>query len=166
MSAISAFRVASRAGATRLVAGMRVSSLVSSIARPAVMTARLGSSRAFSVTAGRFGSGTSKQKFSLSFIWYLIRSTWLADIALAQKLQEELKYEQENLPDGPDSTPEFLKSFLEQGVWSVRVFPYFCPFRSLFLLQIEDIRGNDEVTLTRKFGDEKYVSTVMHRRAF
>ncbi len=60
MSAISAFRVASRAGATRLVAGMRVSSLVSSIARPAVMTARLGSSRAFSVTAGRFGSGTSK----------------------------------------------------------------------------------------------------------
>ena len=103
-------------------------------------------------------------KNSMSFLWYLIVPTWLADIALAQKLQEELKYEQENLPDSPDSTPEFLKSFLEQGVWSVRVIHLFCPFRGLldFLLQIEDVRGNDEVTLTRKFGDEKYVSTVMH----
>jgi len=28
-------------------------------------------------------------------------------------------------------------------------------------LQIEDLRGNDEVTLTRKFGDEKCVSNIV-----
>jgi len=33
--------------------------------------------------------------------------------------------------------PEFLKAFREQGVWA-----------------IEDVEGNDEVTLTRKFGNE------------
>jgi hypothetical protein len=33
--------------------------------------------------------------------------------------------------------PEFLKSFKEQGVWA-----------------IEDVAGNDEVTLSRKFGNE------------
>jgi len=75
--------------------------------------------RAFSATSGRFGSGTT-------------------DISLSQKLQEELKYEQEAVVAATaDSTPEFLKSFLEQGVWS-----------------IDDVRGNDEVTLSRKFGDE------------
>ncbi|KAF9528408.1 mitochondrial glycoprotein [Crepidotus variabilis] len=76
--------------------------------------------RAFSMTPTRLGSGTT-------------------DIALSQKLQEELKFEQEAAAEtaAPDTTPEFLKSFLEQGVWS-----------------IEDVRGNDEVALTRKFGDE------------
>jgi len=44
-----------------------------------------------------------------------------ADIALSQKLQEELKFEQESLPE-PDATPDFLKTFLEQGVWSVRFY--------------------------------------------
>jgi len=38
---------------------------------------------------------------------------------MSQKLQEELKYEQESLAESPE-TPEFLKQFLEQGVWSVR----------------------------------------------
>jgi complement component 1 Q subcomponent-binding protein len=74
--------------------------------------------RAFSATPGRFGSGAT-------------------DIALSQKLAEELKYEQELANEQADSTPEFLKTFLEQGVWS-----------------ITDTRGHDEVTLTRKFGDE------------
>ena len=85
----------------------------------------------------------------------------LADIALSQKLQEELKYEQENLPE-PDATPDFLKSFLEQGVWSVRFCLLFFIIRKFESpLQIEDVRGNDEVTLTRKFGDEKYVRWII-----
>jgi len=114
----SAFRSFSRIGAARLVAGMRVSSLASSIARPAMLRAvTTGGARAFSATPGRFGSGTT-------------------DIALSQKLQEELKFEQESLPQA-DATPDFLKAFLEQGVWS-----------------IHDVRGNDEVILTRKFGDD------------
>jgi len=114
MSAVAAFRSFPRICSARFIAGMRVSSLASSVARPAMLRA---GARTFSATAGRFGSGTT-------------------DIALSQKLQEELKFEQNNLPE-PDVTPDFLKSFLEQGVWS-----------------IEDVRGNDEVILTRKFGDE------------
>ncbi|KDR79809.1 hypothetical protein GALMADRAFT_241897 [Galerina marginata CBS 339.88] len=84
----------------------------------AVNTVRAAGIRAFSASSGRFGSGAT-------------------DISLSQKLQEELKYEQEAVADRGDSTPEFLKTFLEQGVWS-----------------INDTRGHDEVTLSRKFGDE------------
>jgi complement component 1 Q subcomponent-binding protein len=73
--------------------------------------------RAFSATAGRFGSGST-------------------DIALSQKLQEELNFEQQALKDNP-SPPEVVTNFIEQGVWT-----------------IQDARGNDEVTLSRKYGDE------------
>jgi len=114
---VAALRRFSRIGAPRFVSGMRASSLASSISRPATLRTVAAGARTFSATAGRFGSGTT-------------------DIALSQKVQEELKFEQENLAE-PDATPDFLKAFLEQGVWS-----------------IEDARGNDEVTLTRKFGDE------------
>ncbi|KAF8957854.1 mitochondrial glycoprotein [Flammula alnicola] len=79
---------------------------------------RGASVRAFSVTAGRFGSGTT-------------------DIALSSKLQEELQYEQKEAEEAGGATPEFLKTFTEQGIWA-----------------INDVRGNDEVTLSRKFGDE------------
>jgi len=74
--------------------------------------------RAFSGSARRFGNGST-------------------DVSLSQKLKEELKYEQESLAETRKATPEFLKSFLEQGIWS-----------------INDVKGNDEVTLTRKFGNE------------
>jgi len=62
MSALAALRTASRAGAARFVAGMRVSVLASSAARPAMLnTARIAAgSRSFSATLGRFGSGTSE----------------------------------------------------------------------------------------------------------
>ncbi|PPQ69760.1 hypothetical protein CVT24_002972 [Panaeolus cyanescens] len=121
MSAFAALRTVARAQAikpARMVAGMRVS-LLSTVARPSLVSSNVLSRiglRAFSASAGRFGSGTT-------------------DVALSQKLQEEIKYEQENATE--TQTPEGIKSFLEQGVWS-----------------IEDVRGNDEVTLTRKFGDE------------
>ncbi|KAF9051924.1 regulatory protein suaprga1 [Panaeolus papilionaceus] len=121
MSAFAALRTVARAQAirpARMVAGMRVS-LLSTVARPSLVSSNVlsrASLRAFSASAGRFGSGTT-------------------DVALSQKLQEELKYEQETAAD--NQTPEGVRSFLEQGVWS-----------------IEDVRGNDEVTLSRKFGDE------------
>lgn len=58
-----------------------------------------------------------------------------ADVVLSQKLTEELQYEKTAAVDVAE--PEFLKSFKEQGIW-----------------EIEDVSGNDEVTLIRKFGNE------------
>ncbi|THH14248.1 hypothetical protein EW146_g6060 [Bondarzewia mesenterica] len=71
--------------------------------------------RAFSVSTRRFGEGSS-------------------DVALSQKLGEEMQYEKEVDVEGE---PEFLKEFKKTGVWT-----------------IEDISGNDEVALSRKFGNE------------
>ncbi|KAF7797345.1 hypothetical protein EIP86_008540 [Pleurotus ostreatoroseus] len=71
--------------------------------------------RAFSVSARRLGEGAS-------------------DVALSQKLAEELKYEKEA---GTPSEPEFLTKFKSHNVW-----------------KIEDTLGNDEVALTRHFGNE------------
>ena len=51
----------------------------------------------------------------------------VADVALSQKLQEELKYEAE-ANEGAAETPEFLKAFREQGVWEVRSFFPRCRF--------------------------------------
>ncbi|KJA18401.1 hypothetical protein HYPSUDRAFT_90006 [Hypholoma sublateritium FD-334 SS-4] len=114
MSAFAALRTVARVGPARMVSGMRVALAARPLARAAPVTV----ARAFSVSAGRFGSGTT-------------------DIALAAKLQEELQYEQTQLAEAGDATPEFIKTFTEEGVWA-----------------INDTRGNDEVTLTRKFGDE------------
>ncbi|EGO03975.1 hypothetical protein SERLA73DRAFT_175685 [Serpula lacrymans var. lacrymans S7.3] len=58
-----------------------------------------------------------------------------ADVVLSQKLAEELKYEKEAIADVAE--PDFLKTFKEQDQW-----------------KIDDVEGNDEVTLTRKFGNE------------
>lgn len=58
-----------------------------------------------------------------------------ADISLAQKLAEELKYEREAASSsGP---PEFVTEFTSQGVWT-----------------IEDPVGADEVAFVRTFGNE------------
>ncbi|KAF5356851.1 hypothetical protein D9756_006809 [Leucocoprinus leucothites] len=58
------------------------------------------------------------------------------DVTLSQKLQEELGYEKET-GGASDDVPQFLKDFEAQGVWTVSDFP-----------------GQDEVTLSRKFGNE------------
>ena len=59
----------------------------------------------------------------------------VADVVLSQKLAEELQYEKTSA-EGV-SEPEFLTSFKADGTWKV-----------------EDVSGNDEVTLTRNFGNE------------
>ncbi|KAL0959769.1 hypothetical protein HGRIS_011459 [Hohenbuehelia grisea] len=112
MSGIRALRQLANASCRRSVArtsaSSRACSAVLRYAQP---------SRAFSVSARTFGEGST-------------------DLALSQKLQEELKFEKED-GNGAEEIPEFLKVFQEQGIW-----------------QVEDTPGCDEVTLTRKFGNE------------
>ena len=43
-----------------------------------------------------------------------------ADIALSQKLQEELNFETQSVKDAP-SPPEAVTKFIEQGVWTVSI---------------------------------------------
>ncbi|KAG7094969.1 hypothetical protein E1B28_005769 [Marasmius oreades] len=74
----------------------------------------------------------SKRTFSVSARVFGQGAT---DNALSTKLAEELKYETENVIKS--DTPEFLQAFKAQGVW-----------------EIEDAAYQDEVTLTRKFGNE------------
>ena len=50
-----------------------------------------------------------------SFFYYLT-----ADIALSQKLQEELNFETQTVKDTP-SPPDAVTKFIEQGVWTVRI---------------------------------------------
>jgi len=117
MVAFAVLRQATRVSPARLVAGMRVSLASSSVSKVSKMSSNAMNVgvRAFSGSARRFGNGSS-------------------DVALSQKLKEELTYEKESLSE---SKPEFLKTFLKDGVWT-----------------INDTTGNDEVTITRKFGDE------------
>nr|GAT61190.1 predicted protein [Mycena chlorophos] len=57
---------------------------------------------------------------------------------LLEKLTQELNYEIEHAHEtGVDDKPEFLVAFEQEGVW-----------------EIKDEPGNDEVFLTRKFGNE------------
>ena len=75
-----------------------------------------------------------------------------ADLALSQKLAEELKYEQDANAEAEE--PEFLTAFKKRGVWEVRKH---WPRRILGtdFPQIENVEGSDEVALTRKFGNER-----------
>ncbi|KZT54627.1 mitochondrial glyco protein, partial [Calocera cornea HHB12733] len=58
-----------------------------------------------------------------------------ADLSLASRLKEEIKYEAENAP--LEQEPEFLKAFREEGVW-----------------EIKEKDGSDDVELLRTFGTE------------
>ena len=75
-----------------------------------------------------------------------------ADLALSQKLAEELKYEQDANTEAEE--PEFLTAFKKRGVWEVREhWPHIV--LDTDTPQIENIEGSDEVVLTRKFGNER-----------
>ena len=50
--------------------------------------------------------------------------TCTADLALSQKLTEELKYEQEASTEAEE--PEFLTTFKKRGVWEVRQYWFDC----------------------------------------
>ncbi|KAG1763720.1 mitochondrial glycoprotein [Suillus occidentalis] len=100
------------------------------VARSAV---RSGPLRFATVQLAPRAAMTVARAFSASACRFSEGST---DVVLSQKLAEELKYEKEAVADAPEE-PEFLKTFKEQGVW-----------------EIQDVAGNDEVTLIRKFGNE------------
>jgi len=54
------------------------------------------------------------------FAQYFANFTHIADLALSQKLAEELKYEQEAKTMAEE--PEFLTAFKKHGVWEVGVY--------------------------------------------
>ncbi|KAI0320592.1 mitochondrial glycoprotein [Amylostereum chailletii] len=114
-SALRTLRQLAAASSRTLAARSLTSSarqrLPAALARSAVVPA----ARSFTVSARRLGEGTS-------------------DLAVSQKLAEELQYEKDAVAE-PE--PEFLKTFKEAGIWT-----------------IEDTPGSDEVTLHRKFGNE------------
>ncbi|KAI0782033.1 mitochondrial glycoprotein [Abortiporus biennis] len=89
---------------------------VATASRRAALLAR-PVARSFSVSARVFGEGAT-------------------DVALSQKLTEELQYEKEAAAE-VSAEPDFLKGFKAQGVW-----------------KLDDVAGNDEVSLSRKFGNE------------
>ncbi|PFH47016.1 hypothetical protein AMATHDRAFT_68594 [Amanita thiersii Skay4041] len=99
------------------------------------------------LVAGRSNSGATGTGMRTAMVWATVPraafsssarvfGSGSSDVVLSQKLESEIQYEKEALGDVP-ATPEFLKAFEEQGVW-----------------KIEDVVGNDEVTLVRKFGNE------------
>ncbi|KAH8087183.1 mitochondrial glycoprotein [Cristinia sonorae] len=114
MSAIRALRQLT-ASSSRTWASRTVTASASRASAWRVSAQRQTTQRAFSVSARRFGEGAS-------------------DVALVQKLTEELSYEKDV---AKEAEPEFLTAFKGQGVW-----------------EISDIAGNDEVTISRKFGNE------------
>jgi complement component 1 Q subcomponent-binding protein len=65
-----------------------------------------------------------------------MRGEGTTDLALAQKLAEEIAYEREAAAQ-ESGEPDFVKDFKAQGKW-----------------QIAETPGADEVTMTRKFGNE------------
>ena len=60
------------------------------------------------------GSCRLRHLFPGSFVDY----AHTADLALSQKLAEELKYEQE--ANAETEEPEFLTTFKKRGIWEVR----------------------------------------------
>ncbi|KAG6834558.1 hypothetical protein H0H93_008944 [Arthromyces matolae] len=115
MSAIRVLRQLT-ASSSRVMA-VRQLSTVSHRTIPSLVSAP-ANARNFSVSARRLGEGSN-------------------DVALVQKLSEELAYENEAMAQLPEQ-PGFLTQFLKTQPW-----------------EIEDIPGNDEVIMTRTFGNEK-----------
>jgi len=123
MSALRALRQASCgfASAARLASTRRTGSLLArGAATPCASASKLWAAqgvRAFSATARAFGSGAT-------------------DAALAKKLESEVQYEKQAAAE-VSAEPEFVKGFLQQGVW-----------------KIQDVPGQDEISITRQFGNE------------
>ncbi|KAF8312107.1 mitochondrial glycoprotein [Clavulina sp. PMI_390] len=101
---------------SRALPASRVASRSASALR--TLSARQAATRAFSTSRLAWSSGQ-------------------VDIALSQKLQEELKFEEQNAAEDAFS-PAFLEEFNKEGIW-----------------KIEDTAGHDEVALVREFGNEQ-----------
>jgi hypothetical protein len=62
-----------------------------------------------------------------------------------------------------EGEPGFLTQFKNSGIWMVCSFFFFMDIHAIIIYkyQIEDVAGNDEVTVHRKFGNEQYVGSAM-----
>lgn len=82
----------------------------------------------------------ARTQFAAAFSTSTIRAQQAAegDEELIAKLESEIEMENEMQEEG--GVPASIKDYLENG-----------PF------ELQDIPGREEVTLTRQFGDEKYV---------
>ena len=78
----------------------------------------------------------------------------IVDVELAAKFQEELALETES--GETEELPESVKYFLDNGPFEVNIHSLFAIELALTGNQIIDKAGEEEVVLTRKFGDEKY----------
>lgn len=99
------------------------------------------------------GSSRSCRLCTISFANFLCSD----DLALSQKLAEELRYERETIPE---AEPDSLTAFKKRGAWEV------CENASpavpvKLMSQVENVEGSDEVTLTRKFGNERCASNQL-----
>ena len=72
--------------------------------------------RWFSASARVMGDGSCKS--CRLFCSFCANFSHKADLALSQKLAEELKYEQDASSEAEE--PEFLTAFKKRGVWEVR----------------------------------------------
>ncbi|KAE9404667.1 mitochondrial glyco protein [Gymnopus androsaceus JB14] len=109
-------------------------SAIRALRQLSTVSCRVAASRSASLAArSRLVSSVQVRAFSASARSF---GQGTADVALSNSLSEELKYEKESVADS-DKEPDFLREFKAQGKW-----------------QIEDIPYNDEVTLSRKFGNE------------
>jgi len=95
-----------------------------SVARPVAMQACFAAARPMTVTVTRSFSATPRSQ-----------GEGATDLALVQKLQEEVQYEAADTD--PKAIPQFLEAFQSQGVWN-----------------IADVSGSDEIIMTRTFGNE------------
>lgn len=66
-----------------------------------------------------------------------------------------MKYEKESMTDSPKEAGDILEQFKAQGKWQVSTFSRTPSLCFISCPQIQDTSFNDEVTLTRKFGNEK-----------
>jgi hypothetical protein len=78
--------------------------------------------RPFTVSARRLGEGTSMYNLReyrglFSIVCFFL--AFSADVALSQKLAEELQYEK--VANDDSSEPEFLTAFKAEGIWQVSI---------------------------------------------
>lgn len=145
-----------------LTAAARMTQPRASMLTHAMRPFSIGTRACFS--SKRFFFFQPPKKSSTHFLIYLPLSV---DSELVHKLDEEVLYEKSN--DEPEQ-PAFIQEFLEANSFKVNCLRHSlyvvyilskhkCLLEYIiFFMQLEDKPGMDEVTLTRSFGNEKYVS--------
>jgi len=169
MSAVRALQASRAFSRVVLPVHSRTFSRIAARAPQCLARVRPSPIRAFSVTA-RVQDGKYTPLCCLKEIWAPLsrfqassfewRLTCLpfdtAPANLVKALQSEITFEKEAAAEQP-AAPEFLEEFNKQGIWKVRLEHMPAGNGADIDAQIQDTPGQDEVTLTRQFGNETYV---------